>query len=198
MRYILVDGTHGAYDKDDWSRPDGRMVQEVLPACGLLPVNNDTPFRWSTALEGLWGKDIEWRVAGMALYQYAVPWLCPAHRIPGNDLLVISFSHGAQVALHAFAQGLKGRLLTINPPVRSDMESVIATARPNLLRWVNLYGDWKDVWAVLGAVGDGHFGLRRQFPQADVNLLVRGPHGAALRDSKFTATWPGWIAEVTR
>lgn len=192
IKYIEVDGTH-RYLQGDWSVPES--VLDTLPQCANACVLSR--FEWDTALGGF-GRSHAWEVAGLNLYYYAVPPLAPTFAIPSDELLVITFSHGAQVALHAFADGLKGRLITLNPPIRGDMDAVIAKARPNIRRWVNLYGDWKDLWAVLGAVGDGHFGIRRQFKQADVNIRVPGRHGAALHDQAHCGRWRDWVLEATR
>jgi hypothetical protein len=39
--------------------------------------------------------------------------------------------------------------------------------------------------------------VRRQFPQADMNILVPGGHGDALT-RKHDAEWAGWLAEVMK
>lgn len=195
-RYLLVEGTHGETQQDQWNSPSGEFVRTVLPACGAVPVC-DEPFCWTTAVDGLFGKDTTWQVSGMQLYYYCVPPLCPASRVPSDELVVIAFSHGAQVALYAFAAGLKGSLITVNPPIRSDMDDVITKGLPNIHYWLNLYGDWKDVWAVLGAVGDGHLGIRRQYKQANRNEMVPGAHGAAIRQlGAHAGQWPAWVREV--
>lgn len=185
MRYVLVDGTAGALREDDFTAPTHPFRATLTTLGGVQAF----PFRWSTDLDGLWGKNVQWEIGGMSLRQIAE---CKPVDV------VITFSHGAQVALYAASEGMRCRLITVNPPVRTDMQAVVAKARPNITRWLNLYGDWKDVWAVLGELGDGHFGWCRQFKEADVNVLVKGPHGAALRDRKFTDSWKGWIAEVLR
>jgi hypothetical protein len=196
MRYILVAGTHGASRDDDFDAL-GSEFRTELNRLGLQPVSS-TPFLWSTDIDGLWGKNIQWAIGGANLLSFAVPPLCPERAVPSKELLVIAFSHGAQVALHAFASGLKGRLITVNPPIRDDMEPVISHARTNIVRWVNIYGDWRDVWVVLGALRDGHFGIRRQFEQADANLLVEGGHGSALRNPEQFHHWQRILDEVAR
>lgn len=198
-RYILVAGTHGAERPDDFDSPDHFFADVLKFRANVLPVSIENRFVWSTALDGLAGKNYTWMAAGSNLYSYAVPPLCPEKRIPSNDLLVIAFSHGVQVALYAFALGLKGRFISVNPPIRDDMIDVAKQARPNIVKWLNLYGDWRDVWAVLGAVRDGHLGIRRKYPEG-LNIqqeLVPGAHGAAVRERKYAANWPRWIQQVT-
>lgn len=193
-KYVLVDGTHGVNRPQDFSSP----AHDFARCLAGIPLERAFIFRWSTDLDGVWGKDEQWDVGGYNLYAEAVPPLAPERAIPSDELVIIAFSHGAQVAFNAFAYGMKGHLITVNPPVRSDIFPVIDKARPNIRRWLNLYGNWKDVWAVLGAIGDGHFGLRRQFPQADVNTMVPGPHGDALRNPAHYPEWAGWVAEVMK
>lgn len=194
--YIAVAGTWGTKRKSDWSLPNSAFAMN-LESLGYVPASELDPFEWSTEVDGLDGKNLVWQFSGLSLFYYVVPPLYPEARIPPDQTLIIAFSHGTQVALHAFAHGLKGRLITVNPPIRTDMEATVRKARPNILRWVNLYGDWKDVWAVLGAIRDGHFGIRRTFPQADENILVPGEHGAALTP-RYNGSWAGWLERVSR
>lgn len=198
-RYILVDGTHGEHRENDWSAP-GSEFRKRMAVNGLVAVQ--PPFEWTTALDGLWGKNVSWQVGGNNLFYHLVPPLCPERAVPSDELIVIAFSHGVQVALYAFAAGLRGRLISVCPPIRSDMFRVAQVARPNILRWLNLYGNWKDVWAVAGAIRDGHFGIQRSYPAGfcDTQEKVAGGHGAALRDPKILAgpQWAGWVAEVLR
>lgn len=195
--YIPVDGTWGMMRQEEWSHIDSPFSR-FMNSIGYEHISKDKPFWWTTDIDGLDGKNVVWLVGGQNLYYYVVPPLFPDERVPVEKTLIITFSHGAQVALHAFAMGMKGRLITVNPPVRDDMQPVIEKARPNILRWVNLYGNWKDYMAVLGALRDGHYNLRREFPEADKNILVPGGHGDALRDPKWQASWPGWLEEVSK
>lgn len=197
--YIPVSGTHGEQQASDFARPFSTFAEDMQTHLGWAPINQREPFRWSTALDGLAGQHLTWEFSGLALFYYVVPPLCPEKRTTPDDTLIIAFSHGCQVALYAFAHGMKGRLVTVNPPVRSDMDPVITLARPNIRRWVNVYGDWHDVWAVLGAVRDGHFGIRRQMRQADSNILAKGAHGVTLYDrSFFPAFWSTVMTDVSR
>lgn len=195
--YIAVAGTWEAKRPEtNFALPNSAFAMN-LETLGFVPASELQPFEWSTEVDGLDGKNSVWEFAGLSLFYYAVPPLFPGARLKPEDTLVIAFSHGAQVAFHAFAHGLRGRLITVNPPVRSDMEPIIKKGRPNMIRWVNLYGDWKDVWAVLGAMRDGHFGIRRQFELADKNILVKGAHGAALH-REHNGDWSGWLEEVMK
>lgn len=192
--YIAVAGTWGERSARNFALPNSAFSMN-LETLGYVPASELQPFEWSTEIDGLCGKHAVWRFAGLSLFYYVAPPLYPEARIPGDQTLVIAFSHGAQVALYAFAAGLKGRLVTVNPPIRTDMEATIAQARPNILRWINLYGDWRDLWAALGALRDGHLGIRRKMPQADDNILVPGPHGAALTP-RYNGAWADWLDRV--
>lgn len=195
-RVILVDGTHGASRADDFTNPQHHFAR-TLASAGCVPVSAARPFGWDTSVDGIEGKNYVWIAAGASLYNYAVPVLCEEKRVPSDELLVIAFSHGVQVALYAFALGLKGTLISVNPPIRSEMIEVAKTAKPNLKGWLNLSGDWRDVWAVLGAFGDRNLSLRREYPAGmALEVKVPGVHGAALRDEKHAAEWPAWIDKV--
>lgn len=201
--FTPVDGTHEANDATRWSRPSSRWSRYVAERFDLRPLL--PPFEWDTALDGVTGDSTTWRLNGKHLYHHLVPPRCPERRVPPDETLVIAFSHGVNVALHAFAYGLQGRLISVNPPIRADLKGVLALARPNLIRWVNLYGNWKDIWAVLGGIRDGHWGIRRKYPEdndldprPDAQFLVPGGHGAALRDDRHFVSWELWLNEVMK
>lgn len=194
--YVPVDGTHGTRRSDDWIAPDSEWTR-MMADTGWYPLNQEYPYGWDTNLDGVFGKNHTWIAAGRSLFYYIVPPLCPEARIRPADTYIISFSHGTQVALYAFRSGLKGTLISVNPPIRNEMLDVARIARPNILRWINIYGDNRDIWALLGGLRDGHFGVRREFPMADENILVKGGHGAALRDSERFGIWRDILAKVT-
>lgn len=193
LRYIIVNGTHGATRHGDFDAPGSKFLATLDNLAE--PVCREQPYCWSTALEGIDGDNIEWLVAGANLFQYAVPPLCPDRRVKSEELLVIAFSHGVQVALYAFSMGLKGRFISVNPPIREDMLAVARDARHNMVSWTNLYGNWKDTWAIFGAIRDGNWGLRRQYPEnfCTRQVLVPGGHGAALREDKYYPMWKEWV-----
>jgi hypothetical protein len=204
MNYITVDGTHEADNPHKWSLPTSRW-SAAMARFGHTPLDVDNPYEWDTALDGINGQNTAWRIGGKHLYHHLVPPRCPDRRVPPEDTLIIAFSHGVNLALHAFAYGLKGRLISVNPPIRRDLRPTIAAARPNLIRWVNLYGDWRDWWAVLGGVFDGGVSIRRAYPEnndlegkPDAQFLVPGGHGAALKDQTHFVSWQMWMDEVRK
>lgn len=194
-RVIAVAGTHGIQDPDDWSSPKSEFFQSLAPL-GWFPVSVEKPYKWDTALDGVAGKNYTWEIAGLNLYYYVAPPLFPEIRIPARDTYLFAFSHGVNVAIEALALGLKARgMISVCPPVRGDMRQKTLLARKNVERWINLHGDWRDLWAVAGAVRDGHLGIRRKIEVAE-NILVPGGHGAALRDKRYWPMWAEWLEKI--
>jgi hypothetical protein len=209
VRTVLVSGTHGwrgdASDRRAWFAPDSPFV-ELLNRQGAQPVFTPErqPFVWSTDLGGVGvgrGRVAVWSAAGMNLYWYCVPPLCPESRIPGDELAVVTHSHGMQVALFAAAAGLQiHTLITVSGPVRRDMHAVAAQARPNIRFWLHIYsaGDW---WQRLGALFDGQIGWAGAHPLADRNdvALAGAGHTGVLNDARYMALWltRGWARLLT-
>lgn len=203
MRVILVAGTHAFREgKTDWWQP-GSPFAIYLKRHGLAVVGTgpeERPYVWSTDLGGmgLGRGDLQgWRAAGLNLYAYAVPPLCPDARIPSRDLAIVCHSHGLQPVLYACAEGLKiGKLVSIGSPVRRDMADVAEAARPNIRSWVHLHGDHQDRWQWFGSLFDGHWGIVRQHPLANVNRGYPVGHGNLVRDPEWfgvvlsAITWP--------
>lgn len=189
---IMVPGTH-AWDgvKTDWYSP-GHPFHEFLKSLpGHELVSPEDPFVWSTRLGGVgFGSSdlVVYRAAGVNLFQYCVPPRCPQMQIPGDDLVIVSHSHGLQPVLYAAAMGLKIDLLVdVSGPVREDMMETAKLAKPNIRRWVHTYGGSKDRWQWLGGLFDGHLGIERKHPLAE-NIQVPGAdHGEVLREPRHQA-----------
>ena len=200
MRAVLVAGTHDwSDDHNGWYSP-GSPFSSLLRLKGIEPVFADErSFVWSTGLGGVGfgNSDLAvWEAAGINLLAYCVPPLCPQHRIAPDELLVITHSHGLQVALFAFAHGLKGCLIDVSGPVRKDMEPVARLAAPNIAHWLHLHSDRSDRWQVLGSLFDGRFGVVRAHPMADRNDSIPGVgHSELLRDPVHYHHWlqRGWL-----
>lgn len=194
MKAVLVAGTHDwSDDRTGWYAPGSSFV-DLLQSQGITPVFADgRPYTWSTALGGVGfgNRDLAgWEAAGINLLAYCVPPLCPSYRIPGDDLLVITHSHGLQVALFAFAHGLKGRLIDVSGPVRKDMEMITRLALPNIRHWLHIHSDRSDTWQWLGELFDGKLGIVRQHWAADRNDCVpKVGHSDLLRDPAQFRHW---------
>lgn len=202
-RFLPVAGTHG------WrGQPVGGWWQQGSPWLrymreqGFAPYAPDRPFIWTTHLDGIWpfsgracAQHLTWQAAGDNLYAYLVP---PLHGGDANGVAprpietrLVVHSHAAQVVAYACARGLKvRRLITVGSPVREDMTSVWAAARPHIDRWVHVHSDHSDRWQWLGTIGDGVFGIVRRMPLADRNVSIRGVgHTGILTEPEAFGWW---------
>lgn len=182
---VLVPGTH-AWDgeKEDWYSP-GQPFHNFLSELPGYRISVP-PFVWSTRLGGVGfgsGDLVVYRAAGVNLFQYCVPPRCPEKQIPSEELVVISHSHGLQPVLYAAREGLKiDLLIDVSGPVRHDVMPVAEAGKPNIKRWVHLYGGRRDRWQWLGELFDGKVGIKRKHPLAE-NIQVPGAdHGEVLRE----------------
>lgn len=185
---ILVPGTHSWDGKHpDWYSPGQHFNYFISHLPGFQLASPEEPFVWDTRLGGVGLGQADllvYQAAGINLWYFAVPPLCPEKRIPPDQLVVISHSHGLQPVLYAAAAGLKIDLFVdVSGPVRHDMMPVAAAARPNIRRWVHLYGGHRDRWQWLGELFDGHLGIVRDHPLANENIKVPGAdHSEILRE----------------
>jgi hypothetical protein len=207
MRAILIAGTH-SWNPDgiqpDWFQsgsPFSRFLDQQTNIRPVFGPDGNRPFTWSTDLGGVgFGKgDLRvWEAAGVNLFDYIVPPLAPAVRIPSSDTLLIAHSHGLQVALFALAYGLKvTRLISVGSPIRKDMAETAKRARPNIGEWIHVHSDGSDKWQWFGEMFDGHFGIVREAPLADRNDFVpHVGHSELLRDPQHFHFWKekGWIS----
>lgn len=198
ITYLPVQGTWDTRSEGSWSLPSSPL-SVYLQERGLHNLSGDgtIPYAWSTDLDFECGDHQAWLAGGKALYYYLVPPLCPANRWPPAETVIVTHSHGLQVALYAAALGLKiDRLLSFMGPVRKDMMSVATQARPNIRRWRQVRSDKTDKWQWLGELFDGHLGIVRNHPLADVNETVPGVgHTGVLNDPSNYPLWVdnGWI-----
>lgn len=207
-RVVLVAGTN-SWNPDErapeWNEPGSPFVKFMQERGVSFVMPEGRVFTWSTELGGVgFGRsDLRvWHAAGLNLYGYVVPPLCPDRRIPPEETVILAHSHGLQVALFAFAHGLKGRLVSVGGPVRKDMEPIARAARKNISSWLHLHNDFKDLWQVAGALFDGHVGIVRRHPLADMNDAMPGGHSAVLCDpGRFPLwierSWIFWLREAS-
>lgn len=181
---ILIPGTH-AWDgvRKDWYSPGSSFHDFVSTVPDHQLLDDEDPYVWSSRLGGVgFGDDdlVVYRAAGVNLRQYA-------RRAGADPVVLITHSHGLQPALYGCAQGLKVDLLIdVSGPCREDIMPIAALARPNIKRWVHLYGGKRDRWQWLGALFDGKWGVVRKHPLAHENHCERkADHGAMLRDERY-------------
>lgn len=187
-KYLAVAGTHGFsphVDGDQWWQR-GSAFQRFMREQAFVQVKPDDPFVWCTALDGLLGQNTHWIAAGLALRWYL-------RDIPIADRNVICHSHGLQVVLFACAHqdGPEiNALISVCSPVREDMESVAREARPRIRHWLHVHSEREfDRWQAAGELLDGHIGIVRQHPLADVNDGVPNADHTRLLDDPAMFHW---------
>lgn len=192
MKVILVAGTHSWRGRAaDWYNPSPPSpFVTYLASLGVSLLEPDRPYIWDTNVGGVgFGDDdlLGWKAAGINLFYYVVPPLYPALWLAPRETVVISHSHGLQPTLWAAAEGLRINLLIdVAGPVRKDMLPVAERARPNIGRWVHIHAGRRDWWQVWGGLFDGHLGVVREHPLADLNLPVpAADHGDVLRTPAY-------------
>jgi hypothetical protein len=189
-RVCLVEGTWGA----KWAEP-GSVYRKLL-CRSRFEIMGRTDF-WSGDVSGIPSitssqKHSDWKIGGAFLAEYL-------SRKPYEDRNIICHSHGAQVALYAAAcEGLKiRRLISVCAPVRKDMQSIAAFAKPNVGFWVHVHAecnDWTQFW---GECFDGAFGWTRKQPFADVNISIpKIGHSGLFMDEDVFHHWPSLLAYI--
>jgi hypothetical protein len=191
-KYVAIAGTWAQHDEEfdpwlDWWHPDSHWSNEMR-SLGMEPLRPD-PFVWSTDLDGtILQKIFQHR-------RYA-DWIAAAHALKfytqgHEDFVLISHSHGGQVALLGCKLGVKaGALITISTPVRDDVLDETAFVAPK--PWIHTYSGW-DKMQWLGELFDGIFGIRRQMPGA-INLKYDLGHSGLLTTELGLAYWPGILS----
>jgi hypothetical protein len=208
MKTVLIAGTHAWRNdgRQEWYCP-GSPFATFLESQHVSPLfvpdtvtEKPQPFVWSTAIGGVgWGSGdlVAWAAAGVSLFQLVVPPLCPERRVPAAGLALIAHSHGLQVALYACAAGLKvDTLISVSSPIRKDMTATAQRARPNIRHWLHLHSDGSDKMQWLGELFDGHLGIVRAHPLADVNEATPGVgHSDVLNRPEDFHYWVdrGWL-----
>ena len=114
-----------------------------------------------------------WLAAGENLYQYGAQPRCEQQRIPPEETVILSHSHGLQPVLVAAAKRLQiHTFVDVAGPVRKDMRAIAEAARPQIQRWVHIHAGHRDRMQWLGELCDGHLGVVREHPLADENVSV--------------------------
>ena len=115
-----------------------------------------------------------------------------------DGLTLIAHSHGGQVLAYALARDPDYppvTVVTVDMPVRRDMEAVYEQARkrPCVRRWVHLYSGrgWSSRFRWLGSrLGP------RTLAVADENVAIEGGHSGILSDAAHMQQWPAILARL--
>lgn len=187
MKYLPIAGTNGW--RDTWTRADSDFGRMMTAEGFELLFAGDRPFRWSTALDGLFGDDREWAAGADALFYFL-------RTVPVNDRNLVAHSHGGQLALLLAASGFPIRTLTtVGTPPRDDMP--LAAAEHAIGFHQHIYDLKRDFMGWLGQVGDHDLRTERALPSAHVkNIPVADiSHSKILRDPKYIPLWKteGWL-----
>lgn len=179
MTLILVPGTLGG--RNDWTAK-GSPLRNYLAgqgfACEQFQGFTGNVDGVPNPLEN--GAHADWIAGGYAL-NYML--MCR----PYEERNIVAHSHGGNVAAYAAGRaGLKVRsLITVCTPVRKDMLKIYADAKPAIGWWRHVYADGWDLWQRLGEAFDGSIGWKRDMPNADQNVGIKGiSHATLLEDPK--------------
>jgi hypothetical protein len=194
IQFLAVNGTHENRNTpgSSWSCPDSELSKFLaLQGLSNITLSAKMPFDWSDNLNFLPTHHEDWAAGGRALFSYLVPMMHPEYAWPPAKTVIVTHSHGLQVALYAAAYGLKiDRLLDIAGPVREDMMDIAKLARPNVRSWAHVHSDCSDRWQWFGEFLDGHLGIVREHPLADRNVAIPSVgHGGLMRDPEAFHFW---------
>ena len=188
MKTVLVAGTWSDSTPGDrklvWWEPGSPFAAEAARN-GVELLAPDDPFRWTTELEGIVGKNDAWQAAGNALARYC------REKARGEMVNGIFHSHAGQVLAYAALSRRFHHVITVATPVRADMVDIYRRAARSISAWTHIYTGRGDRWQWLGALFDGYLGIRREMPAPARNVF--GPcrnHISLLDPTLWTAR--GW------
>lgn len=188
-RYLPIAGTWAW--NDAWCMRDDSPFALMMAREGFAPLRaqDGRRFRWSTALDGLFGDDRHWLAGTDALYYFL-------QTVPLEHRNFIAHSHGGQLPLHLASQGVQIRsLITVGTPKRADVDS--EAAAKNIGTWLHIYDLKRDWIQWLGQVGDKQLNAERSFriPRVVNHPLTGIGHSKILRDERFLHYWTanGWL-----
>lgn len=175
---ITVAGTWGEKHPDAWFRWGSPWWNEAERR-GAQRANVDK-YRWSTAIDGIFGENESWRRAGWRLFEYI--YACHETENEGSRPILVAHSHGGQISTLATSFGAPVRaLITVGTPIRRDMEKVYSSSNFQAMpgTWTHIYSrsDW---WQLFGGIGDGSISFRRKMKHAHRNIRAKGMSHADL------------------
>lgn len=212
-----VDDVNPLHPRNWWRA--GSLLCQMLIAHGFELLDPDDPFVWSTDLGGVafwqrwkwlkwlksrrdkrdWlagGKTAKW-YARMKGYLVIPPKSMPEVRAAllatkRTPLVMVTHSHGLQIALNAANEGLViDYLLDISGPVRADVLAECADGLQNIGHWMHVTAESGDLIQVLGRLGDGHAGGAVPLPASvHVVSIPDVNHSELLANPRFVpAEW---------
>ena len=201
--YIPIPGTNvlnRAPSKDWWNL--GSLFDRVAVRCGFRrverdgdPTKQDLPF-WSRAINGLLPQQLikrsrkhdAWRAGASKWRDFIV---ANKDDFKDDGLCLIAHSHGGQVIAYLLPL-LKSLhfpiyVITLDMPVRRDMESIYRYANGVASAWVHAHSGWgwKSMLRILGS----RFNSSKLFV-ADVNIPVEGGHSAFINPTPYIRQLP--------
>lgn len=191
--YVPIAGTWARKKQHRWHKA-GSPFDRTMAGLGLTR-DADTLGFWDTSIGGVsfcGNSHASWQYGGACLARFL------EERDPASTAVVIAHSHGGQVAAYAATLRRIGVLITVDTPIRADMEEKWEAA--DIGYHLHLYGTGiGSRMRVFGAGLRSWFSLRahrRTMPWADQNVSIRGGHSGILRDEKHMHQWGGIIAMV--
>ena len=173
MAYVPVGGTKASQREHEWSRAGSRFDVH-LANLGFVRKADEFAF-WSTAFGFFSNGHQVWQYGGVSALR---PYLL---KLPEEDRFIIAHSYGGAVVAYALAAKptIKIRaLITVDCPLRRDLDPIWEQARPAIPLHIHLYSKgWGSRIRVLGQ----RFRFMREMPWADHNLYIEGGHSGVLR-----------------
>jgi hypothetical protein len=192
MRYLPIGGTHSW--NDGWWKDNEHPFAKMMAVRGHYPIRfrDGRPFRWSGALDGLLGSDLDWQAAADALAYFL-------DSVPFEDRNVIAHSHGGNCALICAASHVSLRTLTtVGTPHRVEVDALLA--KKYIGYWQHIYDVKRDLWQWLGQIGPHQLQAERRFLIPGVqNYGLEGiSHSKVLRDPAYFHHWDeqGWLTNM--
>ena len=198
--YLSIPGTYVPYaplDSHEWWHR-GSDFDHLMRGCGFDrverdgdPCKLDLPF-WSRAVNGtLWQQLIKRSEKHDAWKEGAQRWvnfICYYRRMfEERGLAIAAHSHGGQMAAY-LVDKLRGKitfpiyLITLDVPVRRDMQGVYVDAWTNTDHWLHFHSGWG--WSSRFRVLGSRFNTPK-LDVADENIPIKGGHSAFLTNHDY-------------
>jgi len=176
---ILVSGTWGL-NGGGWWLPGSDFCEEGR---GQGVTFTPYPFIWSTAIDGVLGKNSEWTDAAGCLIAFVV-----LHKLHESPINIIAHSHGFSPVVYAATMGLHiDTLISVASPIRKEIVELLPIATKSIKTWRHIRGGRRDLMQILGELFDGRLGLYRDMPYAGNVRELSETHSGLLNPRLWTA-----------